>query len=95
MTHIRFGNVGVRDFAALVGARFTEEELAHLDAARSGLAALTGAEDFHVFDDPALVVHVGSRESKTLAVLTAANSRRPFDRQVTVHLDERWRSEQT
>lgn len=86
---LRIGNVSLGDFAALVGAEFTDDERAHLMASRSGKAELTNAEDWHIFDAPALVITVGAADSRTAAIFVAADQRRRFEKAVSVFLDAR------
>ena len=88
--YIKFGNLSAEKFAEIVGAEFTEEELQHLNKNWSRKADLTGSEDFHIFDDPAISINVGSTTSETIKIFIAANARKTFSRSITFHLDENW-----
>lgn len=87
---IKFGNLSPEAFAAQVGATFTQDELAHLHQVWSQQGKLVGPEDFHVFDDPAISIHVGSVDSRTVEVFQAANARTEFNRPVQFYLDDEW-----
>lgn len=88
------GNLSPDEFALRVGTEFTDNELSALRGYRSGLAKLTGPDDFHIFDSPIISVTVGSAESVVLDIFTAANERSSFNRQVDFDLDSAWRGEQ-
>lgn len=88
--YLRMGNLSPEQFAEKVGTEFTAEEVATLRACWSQQATLTGPNDWHAFDDPAISVTVGSRESPMVAIATAASARKPFNRPVTFDQDRRW-----
>lgn len=90
---LRLGNLSPEAFAERVGAEFTPEEVAYLRSVWSQKAALVGPDDFHIFDDPAISVTVGAPSSRTVAVFQAANERKPFNRELSVYLDEQWKAE--
>jgi len=90
MSTLRLGNMSPEAFAEKVGAEFTEEEMTHLKSVWSQQASLTGAEDFHIFEAPAISITVGSAGSKTIKVFAAANQRKVFNREITIHLDSEW-----
>ena len=88
--NIRLGNLSPREFGERVGSPFTGTEIAYLTERWSGNARLSGPEDFHIFDSPTISVTVGSRKADVLAVFVAANSRKPFNREVDFDLDDDW-----
>lgn len=85
------GNLSPEAFATRVEADFTDEEIAELKSNWSTNAELTGPEDWHIFDDPVIRIHIGSIDSRAAAIFIAANERKAFNRAVTVHLDEKWK----
>ena len=84
---IKFGNVSPKEFAERVGSEFTADEMVHLEAVWSRNAELQSAEDFHIFDDPAISIHIGAADSRTVEVFKAANERRTFGCPVMFYLD--------
>ena len=88
---IRLGNLTPRQLADRVGLTFTKPEMDALNNARSGKARLTGPEDFHIFEHPAISITIGSTKSVALAILLAANIRKPATQQISVSLDEEWK----
>lgn len=88
--YLRLGNLTPQEFATKVGTEFTAEEMDTLRAARSGQATLTGPEDFHIFDAPAISVTLGSRTAAVIDIFKAAHERQPFNREVAFDLDESW-----
>lgn len=88
--HIKFGNLSPQAFAEKVGAQFTPDELEHLESVWSQQTKLTSAEDFHIFDNPAISVHIGATDSRTVEVFSSANDRTAFNRPVTFYLDNDW-----
>ena len=87
MSYFKLGNLSPEEFATRVGAEFTFEELDHLRSVWSQKATLTSDEDFHIFDAPAISIHIGSIESRTVEIFKAANARKTFGREVSFHLD--------
>jgi len=90
--YLKFGNLSPEKFAEKVGATFTDDELSYLHSVWSQKAALIGSNDFHIFDDPAISIHVGSTTGPTVDVFLAANTRSTFNRPVQFFLDADWRS---
>ena len=91
---LRFGNLSPEELAGHVGAVFTDEEITYLRSVWSKHATLTGPDDWHAFDDPAVSIHVGSAESETVRVLQASNARATWTREVHVYVDEAWRTDE-
>lgn len=87
MSYLKLGNVSPQEFASKVEADFTDEEMAALEAAWSRNAVLSGDDQFHIFRDPRLSIHVGSASAPVLQVFINANSRKEFNQQVPVHVD--------
>lgn len=88
--HLRLGNLTPEQFAERVGSEFTEQEAAYLRSVASGNANLAGPDDFHIFERPSISVTVGSPTTHVLDVFKAANARKPFNREVSFDLDNRW-----
>lgn len=83
---IKFGNLTVRQFAERVGAEFTPEELELLESHRTDTAGFTDPGKFHIFEDPAISIHIGSAaQVELLPVFSAANARRTFNREITFY----------
>ena len=87
---LRFGNLSPERFAARVDSEFTPDELEYLGSVWSQNATLTGPDDFHIFEDPAIAISIGSTTSRTLEVFKAANSRKVFNREVDFNLDDKF-----
>lgn len=87
---LKFGNLSPAEFAARVGSEFTEGELAELKSVWSQGAKLRNADDFHIFDDPAISIHIGAADSRAVEIFKAANARNTFNREVTFYLDRDW-----
>ena len=87
---LKFGNLSPEKFAERVGSAFTDDESTYLRSVRSQNAALTGPDDFHIFDDPSITVHIGSATGPTVDVFLAANTRSTFNRPVQFSLDAEW-----
>jgi len=87
---LKFGNLSPEKFAERVGSAFTDEELAYLHSVWSQNAALVGLDDFHIFDDPSITVHIGSVASRVVDVFVAADTRLPFNREIQFSLDAEW-----
>lgn len=85
--NIKFGNLSPLSFASRVGTEFTAAELETLGHFWSQNATLTGPDQFHIFDDPAITIHVGSVDALPLDVFKAANARKPFNRPVSFYVD--------
>lgn len=84
--YLRFGNLTVNQFADRVGAVFTDEEIETLEAARSHQASVTDPGQFHIFDDPALVVTLGrDAVESVLPIFAAANDRSEFTQPVSFY----------
>lgn len=80
---LKLGNLTVKRFAELVGADFTEEEAALLELYRTDLAGSKDPERFHIFEDPAISIHIGAGAMvATIGTWTAANERKPFNREI-------------
>lgn len=88
---LRLGNLSPEEFAERVDTVFTPDELEHLNKVRSGFANLTSADDFHIFDSPAVAVSVGSADARVLQIFRDANTRAPFNREVPFDIDEGWK----
>lgn len=86
------GNLSPEDFAARTGSPFTDDELATLHRNWSRRAALTGPEDFHIFEAPSgrPTVTIGSVTAKVVDVFKAANARKEFAFEVQFSLDDRF-----
>lgn len=81
--YIRLGNLTVQQFAERVGATFTDEEAATLEVHRSDKAQLTDPSKFHIFEDPALSITIGSDAAKSvLPIFQAADARTQFNQSV-------------
>lgn len=91
--HLRMGNMSPGEFAEAVDTEFTDDELSILREHHSGHARLEGAEDWHIFTDPAIVISVGSVGNKAMEVFAAADARKTFNRPVQVVLDQAWKKE--
>ena len=86
MSLIRFGNLTVQQFADKVGADFTADEIAALESQRTDHAEFTDPAKFHIFDDPAVCIVIGTEaERDALPVFCAADGRRSFNRQVSFY----------
>jgi len=84
--NIRFGNMTVDQFAAAVGAKFTPVQSATLESYRSDRAEFTDPDKFHIFDDPAITISIGSKAlAETKAIWLAANELSPFKREVSFY----------
>lgn len=84
--YLRFGNLTVQEFADRVGAVFTDDEIATLEAARNPQATVTDPGQFHIFDDPALAVTLGPDAIESvLPIFTAANDRNAFTEPVSFY----------
>jgi hypothetical protein len=80
---LKLGNLTVKRFAEIVGADFTEEEVALLEAYRVDLASSKDPATFHIFQDPAISIHIGEDAmAATMPTWTAANERKPFNREI-------------
>lgn len=92
---IKFGNMTVKEFATAVGADFTAEELDYLESKRSDIAEFTDPEAFHIFNDPAISIHLGqlAYQGRVVEVFKAANDRVKFNREVSFHIETRAASE--
>lgn len=90
MMYLKLGNLYPEEFAERVGTEFTSDELAYLRGVWSQKAALTGPDDFHIFDDPSISIHIGSVTSRVVEVFKAANDRSPFNRAIPFSLDIEW-----
>lgn len=88
---LKLGNLSIEKFAKIVEAEFTKEELIHLNESWSQNASLSADEDFHIFEDPCISIHIGSNESDTLKIFVAANNRKEFNREISFHLDQEWK----
>lgn len=88
--YLKLGNLSPEQFATRVGSEFTPDEITYLKSVWSRNATLTGPDDFHIFDNPAISIHVGSATTKTLDVFKAANARKQFNDEISFHLDEEW-----
>lgn len=88
--YLRFGNLTPEAFAERVGTSFTPAELDTLNHFWSQNAKLTGADQFHIFDDPSITISIGSVDALPLQVFQAANARQPFNRPVSFYLDKEW-----
>lgn len=95
MSALRMGNLSPENFADRVDTHFTNEEIDQLRAAWSQRADLTGPEDWHIFDSPSISITVGRATARVVAILVRANDRRPFNRQVDIDLDDRWKHKAT
>ena len=83
---LRLGNLTVKEFAKLVEADFTEEELALLESHRTSTASFTDQSKFHIFQDPAISISIGKVALEaTLSIWQQANSRKPFNREVGLY----------
>lgn len=90
--YLKLGNLSPKNFAEIVESEFNEDELKELNDAWSQKAELTGPEDFHIFKDPSITIHIGSVESRALEIFKAANARKQFNREISFHLDDRWKA---
>lgn len=89
--YLKFGNLSPEEFAKRVGSEFTEDEIAELRSVWSRNATLTGPEDFHIFEDPSITVHIGSPFARAVEIFRAANGRKEFNQEISFHLDEGWK----
>ena len=89
--YLKLGNLSPEKFAERVGTAFTDDELSYLHSVWSKWAGLTGPDDFHIFDDPTISIHIGSATGKTIDVFKTANTRSTFNRPVQFSLDEDWK----
>jgi hypothetical protein len=82
--NLKLGNLTVTQFAEKVGAEFTEEEVALLETHRSDLAEFSDPNAFHIFDTPAISIHIGqvAATNEVLDVFKRANARRAFNREI-------------
>ena len=88
---VRLGNLTPERFAEKVETEFTKEELDYLRSVRTGRANVTGPDDFHIFEHPAISVTVVSVDSRVIEVFMAANDRAEFNRRVHIDLDAGWK----
>lgn len=91
MGFIRLGNLSAAELEAKTGLEFTDEERAELEAARSGQAKLTGAEDWHAFDTPSVSITIGSVSSRARHIIEGADLRKKANFAIAVYLDEEWK----
>ena len=84
--------LSLSDFCYLVGARFTNDEVAELLDLCSGDTALHGPEDWQLFREPLRLV-VGSVGSEALRISHRSEIRSKYKMTVDVFLDGRWRDE--
>lgn len=87
---LKFGNLTVAQFEKRVGTEFTNDEQKLLESHRQDVADVRDPWKFHIFDDPAISITIGSEAMKACkAAFVAANTRAPFNRQITFYpLDE-------
>ncbi|MEJ7648672.1 MAG: hypothetical protein WKF57_06525 [Nakamurella sp.] len=82
--NVVFGNLTVAQFAEQVGAEFTAAELAELESHRTDFARSGDPGTFHIFDNPAVQVHIGAAAmADTRHIWEAANNRALFNRPVS------------
>lgn len=89
--NIKFGNLTMRQFADKVQADFTDEELETLEGYRTDIAEFTDPGKFHIFDDPAISINIGSEciAAGALGIFTAANTRKTFTGEVAFYPNSR------
>jgi len=90
--YLKMGNLGPADFARRVGSEFTDDELEYLRGVWSQKAELTGPEDFHIFDSPAISIHIGSATGRVVEIFKAADARKSFNQPIQFYLDEGWKA---
>ncbi len=91
MAFIRLGNLSAAELEAKTGLEFTDAEREELEAARSGQAKLTGAEDWHAFDTPGISITIGYQFSRARQILEAADLRKKATIALPIYLDEEWK----
>lgn len=83
---LKFGNMSVRQFEEKTGTKFTDAEVATLESYRCDDANANTTDGFHIFDDPAISVHIGAVALEaTMPIWKAAQARSPLNRAVTFY----------
>ncbi|WP_258933222.1 hypothetical protein [Nesterenkonia pannonica] len=87
---LKLGNLTVREFAEAVNADFTDEELEFLERHRSDETRLESADQFHIYKDPCISIHIGAEAASgaVLQTFVAANARRTFSQEVSFHAEK-------
>lgn len=83
---LRMGDLRPAEFAERVGAEFTPDELALLEAHYEPNASFDGPRGLHIFDDPAISMTVGAETLNQIRdVLIESNDRRSWNRDVPIY----------
>ena len=84
--YIRFGNLSVKQFALRVGTEFTDEEIELLESHRSAKSTFTDQSKFHIFDDPAITIDIGTVAMAEVGhIFQTAHNRKPFQKTVSLY----------